>query len=197
MFCTLYEMKTKTKWFCDSREAEISILSATFKITVKKVKRGRRCKITGWRHQSWVFSQVPGIYFQARSRGACLCPSVWKPVALTHTSTRDLTAGMQAAALLNQGIADPRVPAGYVWAILETATKISSRSWRCGDAPRWAASPGWWCAIGTPHLLLCAGVDGPALKKSGQTLSALTAGCDLTASAWTCRGATLGIAAFP
>lgn len=87
MFWTLYEAKTDKMilWFKGSWDFHLS--SATFKITVKRVKRGRWCKITGWRHQSWAFSQVPGIYFQARSRGACLCPSVWKPVALTHEYT--------------------------------------------------------------------------------------------------------------
>lgn len=59
MFHTLYEVKTK--WFRDSKEAEIPILSVTSKITVKKVKRGRWCKIIGWRHQIRVFSEVLGV----------------------------------------------------------------------------------------------------------------------------------------
>lgn len=73
--------------------------------------------------------------FQGRSRGACLCPRVGKPVALTHTGARELTAGSQAAALPNQGIADPTVATAYVWAILETATKIPSRTgdWSCSQ----------------------------------------------------------------
>lgn len=60
----------------------------------------------GWSHQSCVFRKVLGI----SKVGAIVHACVQKPAALTHVRVQELTARTQAAALLSQGSADPRVP---------------------------------------------------------------------------------------